>query len=268
MPANEYVAMCKWTQQLSCHWCCDFLLWGQRFSDFIFSLQAACLLFAISTPIMLSTVHLSSYSHPVKPNSVWQHLCNAFSRPHWFVLLSLVLNFSICVDLFLVFTWLKYNLEKSASPCIYLCFLCLFELVRDCICVCLCTRVAVQKSYQLNKKGNFTSIFQHTAKAIVWENFFFSCCQSCGFEGKHSRNTERSHFNWIQSEILNLHGNICRQVHCMHACFSSKYMWHTHRHTVVTSVKLINPHIFSTLYSKLLLELLVLSCWTLWVYTQ
>lgn len=256
------------SSHVSHDWCCDFLLWGQRFSDFIFSLQASCLLFAISTPVMLSTVHLSSYSHPVKPNSVWQHLCNAFSHPHWFVLLSLFLSFSVRVDLFLVFTWLKYNLKKSASACIYLCFLCLFESVRDYICVCLCTRVAVQKSYQLNKKRKLHKhLPAYCESHCLRKLFFFSCCQSCGFEGKHSRNTERRHFNWIQCEILNLHRNICNQVyiHGMQACFSSKYMWHTHRHIGVTSVKLTNPHVFSTLYSKLLLQHLVLSCWTLWL---
>lgn len=114
---------------------------------------------------MLSTVHLSSYSHPVKPNSVWQHLCNALSHLHWFVSLSLFLNFSICVDRFLVFTPLKYNLGKCVWACTYLCFVCMFKSVRDCIV--FMDRCAEKLPAQ--QKGNFTNIFQSTVKATVWE---------------------------------------------------------------------------------------------------
>lgn len=146
MPAVKCVSMCKWTQWISCHWCYDLVLRGQGFNGFIFSLQAACSLFAISTPVMHRTVHLPWYSHPVKPNPAWQHLCKAFSHPCWFVFLSLFLNFFICVDFILVSSPLQYNLLKRAWACIYLLFVYLFESVHDCVSVCLCTRIAVQKS--------------------------------------------------------------------------------------------------------------------------
>ena len=50
------------TLQISCYRSRDFSASGLKFSDSIFSLWAACLLFAISTPVMFGTVHCPSYS--------------------------------------------------------------------------------------------------------------------------------------------------------------------------------------------------------------
>lgn len=156
-----------------------------------------------------------------------QHLCNFTLLCHVHTSLSYSHFFSICVDLFPPFTPLKSSPEekkkKKVSVSVYLFVFRVFARIiawaylwLPCVLVWLCWEVA-KSTKRKKKKENFKSIFwksQQLWKSLCEEKLFLCCCcQHCELQGKRSRNTEWKHSNWTQSEIFNLHRNLCRQVH-------------------------------------------------------
>ena len=87
-------------------------------------------------------------------------------------------------------------------------------------------------------------------KVIVWEKLLCCCCcQHCGLQGKQGRSTEGKHFSWIQSEIFNLHKKPVQAGTHMYTHLHMCTFRRTHADVqnmlnVVTSVELINPHVF------------------------
>lgn len=135
---------------------------GSKFSDFIFSLWAACLLFAISTPVMLSAVHCSSYSCLVKPNPVWPQtewwqgsddsvsvISPSFLKS---TLVCLTLTLSLFVCWFPFFSSLHWNTSwKKGSASMYLFVFCVFAQIIACVYL-WCAHMAALRSCQVDKK--------------------------------------------------------------------------------------------------------------------
>lgn len=154
-------------QQISCCRCRDFQPPGQSSLISSFSLWAACLLFAISTPVMLSTVRCSSHSRLVKPNPAWpqtewragrrgEHLCN------FTLLLAVWLTpaFSpfLSISFFLL---LKHNL-KSVCEHVSICVLCVCS--NNCEDVSAVARVTVWLCWEVAKSAK-----KETSKAPSWK---------------------------------------------------------------------------------------------------
>lgn len=190
-------------------------LGGSEFNDFIFSLWAVRLLFAISTPVMLAARTAETESCAA---SDWlmtgkrrQHLCNftlLSSRPRQFV--SLFLCFSICVDSFSS----PRNLASNLSVSMYLFVFCAFARIiawvhRLLVYGCAAEKLPSRQKWKLQKASSrkVNNCESHCAGEKL---FLCCCCQHCGLQGKRSRSAERRHFNWTQTEIFNLHRNLRR----------------------------------------------------------
>lgn len=196
------------TQQISCYWCHDFL----KFNDFSVSFWAARLRFAISTRVMLSAVHCSSYSRLVKPNPVWPQTEWWQGRGDSISVISpsVLASTQVCLTLTLsVFLYLCRFLSSPHSPetqtekksvSMHLFVFCVFAwiIVRVHLRMLVYSDGCAEKlpSRQKRKLQKHPHEKSNNVKLIVWEKLFLCCRQHCGLQGKHSRSAERKHFNW------------------------------------------------------------------------
>lgn len=156
-----YDGVNMWSKlQISCFQSRDFSASGSKFSDSIFSLWAACLLFGISTPVMFGAVHCPSYSRLGETEScVASELSDdreeetaspPSSHPPPRVCFPLPFSPSHCAEI----------QPEEVSVSMYLFVFCMFAWVIVRICGCLCTCTAVLRSCQVDRKrGNFKSPF-------------------------------------------------------------------------------------------------------------
>ncbi len=251
---NVKLYNCNIVRQVLCFWCCDFQPQGQ--SSPISSFPLSRLLTvrhqhsSHAQHISLLLIQLTSETKScVASDWVITEKRRAISASFLMsALVCLTLTFSLCVDLFLVF-W--NTTRKSVCELVSICVSCVCSnnCMRASVVACV-LGAAVLRSCQVDKKGNFKSIFQKSQ--LLWKSLCENNSSSAAavnivdFKGNAAGAQKGS----------TLIGHSLRFSICMETCAGRYTHIHTTAHmrsgkraptcrlNVVTSVELINPHVF------------------------